>query len=524
MKMNKMFTGLIALVAGVALSAGSAFATAGYVGSDPAVMKLVPYFETGESKATIVNVQNLSPQESATMDLHAAVTAAQAALDALNDMDDPDLQMVADAEMALADAMEALQTEHLFVSVNVYDAMGVLMDNASAELCLAENQFGYVILQGFEMMSWQEDIPNRSAILSVPDGDIPAYGYVEITAGDKWSACAPTAGARGEAGWSQIFGGEEMESVTGRIASWTIIQDTGTGFFGTEVQTATLSMSSVPGIAADDDDPAIDAGDAMLACYGGDGTPSTRVEGDNTMAENGVASNMEGDFMMGRCGLIPERHDNSRITDDPEGDTQGNPDSTVEIAAGNEAARADNTDGLSATPRAHAIARYGTGADDSMVYVWLATGEDTADTHARDSRMLDVTIVCEDGMMIDMMQDTYGDDVPMQVPAPNKVTMIDPSDDTMLGMYTGMCAGDRGVLRITMPDGSTAGSVFTHISQMGNNFRMNFPAYSAASPMTCYEMGFAANAADTAANDADTANVLPVRTVEAAAAAACMAR
>ena len=83
MKMNKMFTGLIALVAGVALSAGSAFATAGYVGGDPARMKLVPYFETGENKATIVNVQNLSPQEAATMDLHAdLVTAAQAALDA----------------------------------------------------------------------------------------------------------------------------------------------------------------------------------------------------------------------------------------------------------------------------------------------------------------------------------------------------------------------------------------------------------------------------------------------------------
>ena len=83
---------------------------------------------------------------------------------------------------ALADAMEALQTEHLFVSVNVYDAMGMMMEGASAELCLAENQFGYVILQGFEMQSWQEDIPNRSAILSVMDGDIPAYGYVEITA------------------------------------------------------------------------------------------------------------------------------------------------------------------------------------------------------------------------------------------------------------------------------------------------------------------------------------------------------
>ena len=42
MKMNKIFAGLIAFVAGVALSAGSAFATKGYVGSDPAMMKLVP--------------------------------------------------------------------------------------------------------------------------------------------------------------------------------------------------------------------------------------------------------------------------------------------------------------------------------------------------------------------------------------------------------------------------------------------------------------------------------------------------
>ena len=61
--------------------------------------------------------------------------------------------------------------------------MGMMMDECvSRTLCLAENQFGYVILQGFEIMSWQEHIPNRSAILSVPDGDIPAYGYVEIAA------------------------------------------------------------------------------------------------------------------------------------------------------------------------------------------------------------------------------------------------------------------------------------------------------------------------------------------------------
>ena len=519
MKMNKMFTGLIALVAGVALSAGSAFATAGYVGSDPARMKLVPYFETGENRATIVNVQNLSPQESATMDLHADVAAAQAALDAENEKDSPDLTTVNNLEMDLADAMEALQTEHLFVSVNVYDAMGMMMENASAELCLSENQFGYVILQGFEIMSWQEDIPFRSAILSVPDGDIPAYGYVEITATEKWSACAPTAGARGEAGWSEIEESVVGAGVTGRVAAWTIIQDTGTGFFGTEVPTATLSMSSVPGLPdTGANAPEIAAGDAMLACYSGVETPNPGRATDVTMLADGVvASNMTGDFMMGRCGLIPERHDNSRGAMDADENGHMDPDTTTPATETN---RAEATT-TAATPRAHAIARYGTGADDSMVYVWLATGHDAeVMPHASMSRMLDVTIVCEDGMMIDTIQDQYGDDVPMQVPAPNKVTMIDPSDDTMLGMYTGMCAGDRGVLRITMPDGSTAGSIFTHISQMGNNFRMNFPAYSAANPMTCYEMGVAAMEAG--ANAVPAAD--PVVDAAVAAVAACMAR
>ena len=102
----------------------------------------------------------------------------------------------------LADAMEALQTEHLFVSVNVYDAMGMMMEDASAELCLAENQFGYVILQGFEMMSWQEDISPSAAQYSrcrmVTFPHTAMWKSRRIV--DKWSACAPTAGARGEAG------------------------------------------------------------------------------------------------------------------------------------------------------------------------------------------------------------------------------------------------------------------------------------------------------------------------------------
>ena len=50
-------------------------------------------------------------------------------LDALNEMPlMPTMaEDVATAEMALADAMERLHTEHIFVDVNVYDAMGMMM-------------------------------------------------------------------------------------------------------------------------------------------------------------------------------------------------------------------------------------------------------------------------------------------------------------------------------------------------------------------------------------------------------------
>ena len=71
------------------------------------------------------------------------------------------------------------------------------------------------------------------------------------------------------------------------------------------------------------------------------------------------------------------------------------------------------------------------------------------------------------------------------------ITMIDPNGDDLMD-YTSMCSGDRGALQITMPDGSTAGMVFTHITQMMGHYRMNFPGYSMASPMTCYSMTAAA--------------------------------
>ena len=507
-RMKSMFTGAIALVAGVALSAGSAFATKGYVGGDPAMMKLVPYYETGDTKATIIGIQNMSPQEQSTMDLNADVediksflageaanANAAALIGSLVSAGDslgtpPDLNEQRAAEAALEKAEMAAYTEHLFILVNVYDEKGMMMDDASATLCLAEHQFGYVVLQGMSDMMTDS---MQGAVLSVMDEEIPAYGYVKVMAEPrKFTGCGATAPNT----LRQVKDGDDdddIDSATSMVSTWAIIQDTGTGFFGTEVLSATISMRGLAAFPdptpADTTDNSFPAKDPVLACYSG-------AHAEHAANTEGTIGNRTGDFMMSRCGLIPERHDNSRIT--AVGQTQGNPDYTVTISGTDEAAlmtarAVDGAAGYSATPRANAFARYDIG-DESMVVVWLAEGMDTDDTKPSERRMLDVTVKCEDGTVM-MDEDVDGKMMPFKVAAPGMLTMIDPSMGD-LGMATMDCEGDRGVLKITMPDKSTAGMVFTHITQMEGHYRMNFPGYSMADPMTCFEIGDAAGGTD----------------------------
>ena len=258
MKMNKMFAGLIAFVAGVALSAGSAFATPGYISGDPAMMKLVPWFETGENKATIIGIQNMSPQEASTMMAHMNVAAAKRALMKAQANPQTSLDTLARLEKNIDDAEAVVYTEHIFVTVNIYDAMGEMMDDATATLCLSEHQFGVVVLQGAmgdDMMM----MDNQMAMFSSMDGDIPEYGYVKISAGiDKYNACSAAA----PAGLKRIVTGltadtgDDATAVNpsdNKIAAWTIIQDTGDGFFGTEVPTATISTSAALSVRANTD-------------------------------------------------------------------------------------------------------------------------------------------------------------------------------------------------------------------------------------------------------------------------------
>lgn len=441
MKMNKMFAGLIAFVAGVALSAGSAFATKGYTTSDPAGMKLVPLYETGGMLFTAIGIQNMSMRADSTRTLHTAVTTAQTALD---DADPTTLTGAAYAalEKALADAKMAAYMEHVVVNVMVYDAMGMMM--AETSLCMGENQFGYVVItESGDAMS----IPNRGMVLSMVDDEIPAYGYVTVKAGNKFTGC--TFGATAVA----IAADPTTDTSTAEIAAWTILQDVGTGFFGTEIPTSTITMGTDEAATTTMDES------MMISCYGDPTTATNAVGGARAGAFNATTF---------RCGLMPERHTFTLTTDTPPAiDTASSPRGMVTT-------RFDVAEGT-----------------ENDIFVWLAAGGDTDMTTYADRRMLEVMTYCEDGTMA-MVPDmtpgaAEGAMVGMaMVPAPTMLTMIDPMGE-MLMPFTEQCmdAGSRGVLKFKMPAGSYAGLAWTHISQRMSNFRMNMPGYNMANDDTC---------------------------------------
>ena len=471
MNMNKLYAGLIAFVAGVALSAGSAFAqTMGYVGGDPAMVKLVPYYETGDMKATIIGIQNMSPQEQDTMDRNADVADIQAYLDggaanpnaaalitaagvAVGDneaFDPDDLNKIAAAQAALEMAMEEAYTEHLFVVVSVYDALGMMHE--SKTMCLAENQFGVAIIQGpaATMMDTMQRV-----MFSAMDDDVHEFGYAMVTAENrKFSGCgvtAPDALLRVNTSATPGTGDPTYTGANSKVAAWTIIQDVGMGFFGTEVPTTTVSMASNAG---EDATETGDDGDPEVACYS---TPETATQNELSYGS--------GDFDMTRCGLIPERH--TIVL------TGTAPDQTLDVEGATD--QADDSSTVNTT----ATARYDAGAESTVV-VWLAKGGDMDDTLPRDRRMIEVAVVCADGMMPagpDMDGDNLPD--PVEIPAPHVLNRIDPTMGAV-GDLTSMCDDYRGVLQITMPDYSHAGMVFTHITQMMGQYRMNFPGYSMA--------------------------------------------
>ena len=210
-------------------------------------------------------------------------------------------------------AETAAYTEHIFVTVRVHDAMGMMM--AEDYLCLAENQQGYVVLTGDGMA---ESIAERGLVLSM-DGDmIDAYGYVTVQAEDrKFTGCgasAPNALAsvdtRAATSPPGTAIGPAADKITidaaSMIAAWSILQDVGSGFFGTEIPTSTITTMGIREMFVDGDHLDTEGAgmdeSVMLNCYGATGA------GELANVFNGRAGPAGGPYL---CGLIPERHKNT---------------------------------------------------------------------------------------------------------------------------------------------------------------------------------------------------------------------
>ncbi len=488
MQKSTRWTGIAVVLLGMAMMTTSAD---GRTTDDPARKKLIPYYEAGPTKATIIGIQNMSPQEADTQLKNADVKDLQAFLagalvnanaaglivqatwkDANNDgvvdpdetdpnivtvnktrltLDAPDVTQKAAAEKALDLAKKLQYTGHLFIAVNVYDEMG--MKKGSATLCLAENQFGYVSIQG--AMGMMDS--NQAQVISMDEDDIPATGYVKVVAEQsKHTACArpslpvstlPFNDARDALDEAGTRGDADSE-----VAAWTIIQDTGDGFFGTEVPTGTFetqgSTDSDNSHNPDRDDPTTPLLDESetLDCY----VTKAEIDADKNdliLAEH--LGNRDSCF-----GIIHERNQNARRIP-----TTANPAFYT----------VDTTGGTTVT------ARYDAG-DESTIVVWLGHGEDTKTTRPSGRRMLNVQVLCEDGTVVGKT-DIDGTPGTIPVPAPTKLTVIDPTGPELME-YTDMCDGDRGALQFRMTKDSQAGMVFTHISQMMGHYRMNFSGYS----------------------------------------------
>ena len=322
MERKKFSAGLIALVAGIALSVGSAFAQTGYLQGDPSNGKLIPYYEASGSLATIIGLENVSSKES-------GVTSA---------------------------------SNYIFVHVVVFDVTSTEVFNTN--MCLSPYDFGFIILQQSPATAAQlTEVGAKVVVASVSGDFIPSTGYVTLAVVGKSTSCTAAV----------------TSASADSLASWSIVQDVGTGFFGTEIPTATASVHATTG--------AID-------CSGGNATA---------------------------CGgLIPS----------------GN---TV-------------------------IARYDINPDVSSVtqiFVWLGSNGTLVGTSF--VRNVSAFLQCEHELQISTT-----------VSLPYEINVVDPSKLGGVGQCV-QAKQYRGVLRFDLP---ATGFLWSHVSQAGSNYRMNFLGYN----------------------------------------------
>jgi hypothetical protein len=311
------------------------------------------------------------------------------------------------------------ETDVSIIEVRVLDVMGALQ--AKGQLCLKNNQFGYAVLKEEMMMDDMDDMDSQVVLmLGVGDDTAKVLGITDKT----------VTGVSGRAGSSV----NTETSGTG-IASmgYVVLSDQGT-FTTADPQPEDL-MKTDDGCDSQGD-PAPNIGSKFAAWTilqdVGDGsffgteipTLSVNTSGNVDVDEDRISCNR--DAIVDECGgLMPGGNIiTARFDNDAENDSK------------------------------------------SMIYVWTPTHVKFDEASGkRATREINATVYCE-GM----------DKKTMTLDIPDRVNVVPGS---VLGCNA------RGTVMFKLSIGNTdldAASVWSHISQVGGGFRMNFGGYHDAIP------------------------------------------
>ncbi len=398
MKVSEFFAGL-ATGTGALLLAGNVFAAGGYTIGDASQAKMIPYYKAEGTLATIIAVQNLSSRNG----------------DTPKD-----------------------ETEHAIVEVNVFGPTGPKKEATSGELCLGENEFGWVVLQG-DTQADEGEYAARFSSAPEPDGDgIPATGYVTLRLKQKLASCT---GRQAKS--------YELDVKKDKIATWAIIQDVGEGFFGTEIPSLTDIF-----VEPKSDDPTVFVPVAVDPDNPDTIPPAYTAVSTATTTDDKITAYTAG------------KDDTSKTLDQQRAD---------KLAATAPLVKAPLTPTTEEGDETRVFARYDVSEEfDNDIFVWLGNAVKT--------RTLRAVVVCRDGEVqamegMDDDGEATGLEVPVEIDAPNVITVIDPAAGE-IGTLTKKCGADgRGLLSIGVSGSSTGTAVWSHISHTGKNFRQNFPGY-----------------------------------------------
>jgi hypothetical protein len=234
MDKRKLTATLAALAVGIALSVSNASAavgpyqgTAGYLQGDPAPGKLIPYYIADGAIATIIGIEN---------------TLGNAGPNGV------------EFDLPIGPTTVHISGGDVRIHVHVYDKRS--NEYLNFIKCYSPFDFGYIVLQKGAVSSAQNadlDFPtgpnatrrNKSQVVVTS----VAEGYVSIRAERIFGTGNGTCSEEVQFGISvDIPDSQDLVNFGGPLslplATWAIVQDIGTGFFATEIPTATARVDA----------------------------------------------------------------------------------------------------------------------------------------------------------------------------------------------------------------------------------------------------------------------------------------